>query len=215
MGRHLVVLTGLEAGQGKTLVVQDVVGALGGAGIRVGGFSVRRAYAGSDTPLAFYAHLYNGGRVVRLSHARLKADEEVDLEMTRVVHGELGHQNVTDAKTREVLDATAADLADPAIEAVVIDEIGPALVHTTKRKDRRAEALPSLVESALASPKWLVLVVASSRKLQQVDARKTLEALEDGSDRFERQVHRFALNPGNLPLMPDLILQAIGLPDQR
>lgn len=205
---RLAVIHAVDPGQGKTMVVQDVVSWLRSTGHQVGGFSVRRAYRATDvvSPAAFYAHLYSTDEHVRLSHDQLRADEAIDLELYRNSLVRPALQNLSDAAVRRVVNQALADHANPHIDTLVLDELGPNLAATVLRKNRRSELLPQLVEQALEHPKPLTIIVAPTKK-GFLDANRAEAVLQAAIPLFGGRVLVYDLNAHSLPMLAAAIVR--------
>jgi nucleoside-triphosphatase THEP1 len=196
---------------GKTMVVQDVVAWLRGRGHRVGGFSIRPAYGrDTDAPVAYYAHLYATDRLIRLSHHDLRADEALDLGKYRPDTVRTPTQNISDHAVHETLEALATDHQDPAIDAIVLDELGGILAATAKRKHRRAEDLPNLTERLVTDPKPTTIIVALSKRSWE-EANIAEARLAAALPTFPGRIATYELRHGGTPMAQAArILQTLG-----
>jgi hypothetical protein len=214
MEPQLVILRSAEPGQGKTHVCQDLVAWLRSHQRKVGGFSILRAYGGTDPalPIAFYAHLYSTDIRLRLSHSGLRGGETIDFEARRNQPSHYLPQHLSADATKRILDQLEADHADPAVDALILDELGPAIAATRHRHNRRAERLPGLVEQILDDPKPVTVVVCPSN-IQWADAHDAQRAVELGSARFPGSIHEHDVNPVTLPVLSHAIMAALAAAD--
>jgi nucleoside-triphosphatase THEP1 len=216
MEPQLVILRSVEPGQGKTRVCQDLAAWLRSQNRLVGGFSVLRAYGGADPrlPIAFYVHLYRTDERVRLSHSGLRADETIDFEGRRTQQSHYLPQHLGADVTGRILDQVEADHADPEVEALILDELGPVMTATRHRHGRRAERLPGIVAQVLSEPKPFTVVVCPAN-IQWADAHDAQREVEIGVSKFPGSVHEYDVNPVTLPILSHAIMAALATAEAR
>ena len=213
--KRFVVVTATDWGQGKTDAALDLANGLRDRGYTVGGFCIRRVYAQEPNgfhPVALEAILLRSGQSIRLARRHYTDDEALDLRSSRrdgLRVGMEGEFFLNRAAVTALHEAAVHDLADPAVNAFILDEVGPLLFkakHVKRRKEKRSVPFYRLAIHLVDSPKPVTVLMFSDPDMQAEESLGIRKHIQAHPTRLHDRVSYWRLTPENFRLVAAEIL---------
>lgn len=172
MASRIFLIEAAAKGVGKTTAVMDMVNALQAQGWRVGGFALQRTYQAQSDGTA----LHNGYEVF-LFHAGASIPVSQDTwQPAPALQRFTDRWGCNEEALDYLVDEVQACAANPDIDIVVVDELGPLLLRDP-RKVGRSNLVVDALMSVTAAKKPSIVVIGHART--QFNAANMMRRLKD------------------------------------